>query len=267
MVGAECGVALKKVDSFTDWSRRPLSESQLRYAADDVIYLPRMYEHMKQELERQGRLHWLDPEFAEMCDPARFESDERERYRRLKRVGQLSRKQLAAAREVAAWREVTAQKRNVPRKWVITDEQIVEACKREARTIDELFMVRGMREKLNTRDARTVAGLMKKALESGPQSWPELDRSGRNEPNVDAPLDLMSALVRLRAKENGVAFPTLASHDDLVRMARGYRQGIDLLRGWRRALVGEELIELLEGKLVLSLDGHDLRVTRLDGEE
>ena len=267
LVGAECGVALKKVDSFTDWSRRPLSESQLRYAADDVIYLPRMYEHMKQELERQGRLHWLDPEFAEMCDPARFESDERERYRRLKRVGQLSRKQLAAAREVAAWREVTAQKRNVPRKWVITDEQIVEACKREARTIDELFMVRGMREKLNTRDARTVAGLMKKALESGPQSWPELDRSGRNEPNVDAPLDLMSALVRLRAKENGVAFPTLASHDDLVRMARGYRQGIDLLRGWRRALVGEELIELLEGKLVLSLDGHDLRVTRLDGEE
>ena len=186
LVGAECGVALKKVDSFTDWSRRPLSESQLRYAADDVIYLPRMYEHMKQELERQGRLHWLDPEFAEMCDPARFESDERERYRRLKRVGQLSRKQLAAAREVAAWREVTAQKRNVPRKWVITDEQIVEACKREARTIDDLFMVRGMREKLNTRDARTVAGLMKKALESGSQSWPELDRSGRNEPNVDA---------------------------------------------------------------------------------
>ena len=84
---------------------------------------------------------------------------------------------------------------------------------------------------------------------------------------MDAPLDLMSALVRLRAKENGVAFPTLASHDDLVRMARGYRQGIDLLRGWRRALVGEELIELLEGKLVLSLNGHDLRVTRLDGEE
>ena len=126
------------------------------------------------------------------------------------------------------------------RVWVITDEQIVEACKREARTIDELFMVRGMREKLNTRDARTVAGLAKKALESGPQSWPELDRSGRNEPNVDALLDLMSALVRLRAKENGVAFPTLASHDDLVRMARGYRQGIDLLqagagRSWARS--------------------------------
>ncbi len=84
---------------------------------------------------------------------------------------------------------------------------------------------------------------------------------------MDALLDLMSALVRLRAKENGVAFPTLASHDDLVRMARDIVRALTFSAGWRRALVGEELIELLEGKLVLSLNGHDLRVTRLDGEE
>ena len=267
LVHAVCGVTLKKTDSYTDWSQRPLSDSQIDYAADDVIYLPRVYRKMRSELESKGRLGWLAPDFEEMMNPAKYSEDPRLRYRRLKRVTQLDERQLCAAREFAAWREEEARKRDMPRKWLVSDEQIVEACKREARTIDELFMVRGMREKLNTRDARTVAGLMKKALESGPQSWPELDRSGRNEPNVDAPLDLMSALVRLRAKENGVAFPTLASHDDLVRMARGYRQGIDLLRGWRRALVGEELIELLEGKLVLSLNGHDLRVTRLDGEE
>lgn len=267
LVHAVCGVQLKKIDSFTDWSRRPLSDSQLDYAADDVVYLPRMYNRMRSELERLGRLHWLDPEFEEMSSSERFESDERQRYKRLKRVGQLSRRQLACAREVAAWRELTAQKRDVPRKWVITDEQIVEACKREARTIDELFMVRGMREKLGTRDARTVAALMKSALDAPPSTWPEPDRSGKNEPNVDAPLDLMSALVRLRAKENGVAFPTLASHDDLLRVARGYREGIDLLRGWRRALVGEELLELLDGKLFLSVSGFDLEVRRADGEE
>lgn len=267
LVHAVCGVQLKKIDSFTDWSRRPLSESQLDYAADDVVYLPRMYNRMRSELERLGRLHWLDPEFEEMSSSERFESDERQRYKRLKRVGQLSRRQLACAREVAAWRELTAQKRDVPRKWVITDEQIVEACKREARTIDDLFMVRGMREKLGTRDARAVAALMKSALDAPPSTWPEPDRGGKNEPNVDAPLDLMSALVRLRAKENGVAFPTLASHDDLLRVARGYREGIDLLRGWRRALVGEELLELLDGKLFLSVSGFDLEVRRADGEE
>ena len=82
LVHAVCGVQLKKMDSFTDWSRRPLSASQLDYAADDVVYLPRMYEQMRSELEKLGRLHWLDPEFEEMCDPSRFQSDERERYKR-----------------------------------------------------------------------------------------------------------------------------------------------------------------------------------------
>ena len=264
LVHAECGVSLKKIDSFTDWSRRPLSASQRDYAADDVVYLPRLYAGMRAALEEKGRLHWLDHDFEELSDPARYEANERERFRRLKRVSQLSRRQLSAAREVAAWRELEAQRRDVPRKWVVTDEQIVEACKREARTIDELFMVRGMRERLCTKDARTVVALISSALSAPPDTWPELDRCGKSEPNVDAELDLMSALVRLRAKENGIAFPTLASHDDLARVARGYREGVDLLRGWRRAIVGEELLELLDGRLALSLDG-GLKVERREG--
>ncbi|CAK7002664.1 MAG: Ribonuclease D [Paraeggerthella hongkongensis] len=263
LVGTECGVTLKKIDSFTDWSRRPLSESQLEYAADDVLYLPRMYARMRAQLERKGRLSWLDRDFKEMSDPAKYATDERSRYRRLKRVSQLSRRQLSAAREVAAWRELEAQRRDVPRKWVITDEQIVEACKREARSIDELFMVRGMSDKLSTREARAVVSLMGSALDAPPDSWPDVDRCSKNEPNVDAQVDMMTAVVRLRAKESGVAFPTLASHDDLARVARGYRDNIDLLRGWRRSLVGEELLELLEGKLSLRLDGGDLKVDRI----
>ena len=262
LVHAVCGVTLKKIDSFTDWSSRPLTDSQLEYAADDVVYLPRMYQAMRDELASKGRLTWLDPEFEEMSDPARYAANERERFWRLKRVTQLSRKQLAAAREFAAWRETTAQERNVPRKWVVTDEQIVEACKREARTIDELFMVRGMRDHLTTRDARAVVKLMCAAMDAPAETWPEPDRSSKCEPNVDAQLDLMSALVRLRAKENNVAFQTLASHDDLTRMARGYRTDVDLLRGWRRAIVGEELLALLEGKIALRLDGAELVVER-----
>ncbi|WP_415996836.1 ribonuclease D [Gordonibacter pamelaeae] len=264
LVHAECGVSLKKIDSFTDWSRRPLSASQRDYAADDVVYLPRLYAGMRAALEEKGRLHWLDHDFEELSDPARYEANERERFRRLKRVSQLSRRQLSAAREVAAWRELEAQRRDVPRKWVVTDEQIVEACKREARTIDELFMVRGLSDRLSTKDARAVVSLISSALSAPPDTWPELDRCGKSEPNVDAELDLMSALVRLRAKENGIACPTLASHDDLARVARGYREGVDLLRGWRRAIVGEELLELLDGRLALSLDG-GLKVERREG--
>lgn len=260
LVHAVCGVTLKKTDSFTDWSRRPLSASQLEYAADDVIYLPRVYDYMKKTLEEKGRLSWLEHDFKEMANPAKYTADVRIRYKRLRRVSQLSRRQLAAAREVAAWRELEAQRRNVPRKWVLTDEQIVEACRREPSTIDQLFMVRGMSDRLGTREARAVMSLITSALNAPSDLWPEPDRCGKNEPNVDVQIDLMTALVRLRARENDVAFPTLASHDDLIRVARGYREDVDLLRGWRWEIVGKELIDLLEGRIALSLSDEGLKV-------
>lgn len=261
LVHSLCGVALKKSDSFTDWSRRPLSESQLDYAADDVVYLPRMYRIMVERLEAKGRLAWLDNDFSAMADPANYIVDVRQRFKRLKRVGQLSRRQLSAAREVATWREVTAQQRDLPRKWVLTDEQVIEACRREARTIDELFMVRGVRERLTTRDARAVVAEIVCGLDLPPDQWPELDKPLRSEPNVDAQVDLMEALVRQRAKENDIALQTLASRSELAAVARGYTEDADVLKGWRGAMVGRELNELLEGRLALSLGPEGLVVS------
>lgn len=262
LVHAMCGVTLKKADSYTDWSRRPLSDSQIKYAADDVVYLPRMYEKMRRELEQKGRLAWLEPDFAEMINPRKYDLNERMRWSRLKRASHMSRRQLAAAREVAAWRELTACKRNVPRKWILTDEQIVEACRREPRSVDDLFMVRGIRDRLSTKDARYLVRLIGQGLDSPSDTWPSFETPGRNEPNVDAQVDLMEAIVRLRAKENGVAMPTLASRDDLSSLARGHKD-VDVMRGWRLQLVGNDLMELLEGKISLSLKKGELVITRL----
>lgn len=254
LVSSICGVKLKKTDSFTDWSARPLSKSQLEYAADDVIYLPEIYKKMKKMLAEKGRLGWLEDELAGMSDERTYVTDEQDRYRRLKHFTQLSRRQMAAAREMAAWREIEARKRNVPRKWVLTDEQIVEACKREPRTIDDLFMVRGIRERLTTRDARALIELVVAALDSSPEAWPVVPASGRNEPNVDAEVDILMSVVRIRARENDIAVPMLASHSDLVAIARGHHEGIDLLKGWRREIVGAELVDFLAGRLSLSFE-------------
>ncbi len=254
LVHALCGVKLKKTDSFTDWSVRPLSESQLQYAADDVIYLPQMYAAMKEKLEAKGRLEWLESDFEELSREETYVVDERDRYRKLKHYTQLSRRQMAAAREMSAWREIEARRRNVPRKWVLTDEQIVEACKREPRRIDDLFMVRGVRERLTVKDARTVIELVTSALDSAPDAWPVMPANNRSEPNVDAQVDMLMSVVRLRARENGIAVPTLASHSDLVAIARGHYDDVDILKGWRRELIGNELVELLEGRLGLCID-------------
>ncbi len=262
LVGALCGVRIKKADSFTDWSHRPLSDSQIQYAGEDVVYLPKIYATMKRRLEEKGRLEWLRNDFAELSDPSRYEVDERERFRRLKHVSSLSRCQMAAAREMAAWREAAARERNIPRKWVLSDEQIVEACKREPRTIDDLFMVRGMRERLNVRDARTIISRVASAMNAPASTWPASGNPSKSEPNVDMQVDLMMAIVRMRARENDIAIPTLASHDDLTKIARGYCDDVEILRGWRRELIGAELLDLLNGRIALSVENGSVRVDR-----
>lgn len=260
LVHSICGVRLKKTDSFTDWSARPLSESQIQYAKDDVIYLPKIYHAMVKELEEKNRLDWLQDDFRAMEQESHYREDERLRYRRLKHISQLNRRQMAAAREVAAWREIMARERNTPRKWVLTDEQIVEACKRDPKTIDELFMVRGTRERLSTKDAREVLSLIRSALDSAPDTWPEIHIPSKSEPNVDVQVDMLTAIVRTRARENGIALPTLASHGDLVSIARGHLDDVELLKGWRRELVGEELLDFLNGNVALYMDGDTPRI-------
>lgn len=254
LVLAECGVRLKKADSFTDWSRRPLTESQIEYALDDVVYLPRLYRSLKGKLDKLGRLSWLDPDFAELTDESHYEEDPGVRYKRLKRVNQLSRRQLNVARSLAAWRELSAMKRNIPRKWVLTDEQLVEICKREPRSLDQLFMVRGVSSSLGMSDSRRVLSLCIKALDAPESEWPDLIRPcGKNEPNVDAQVDLLSSVVKLRAREHGIAFAVLASHADLAKIARGHCEDVDVLKGWRRSIVGEDLLAVMRGDLSLCI--------------
>ncbi len=260
LVQAECGVTLQKLDSFTDWSKRPLVKSQLEYAADDVVYLPRVYRSMRDRLEQKGRLSWLEGDFRALVDPKRYEANPYERYLHLKKVNQLNRRQLSAARELAAWREKRAEELDIPRKRVMTDEQVVEACRREARTIDQLFMVRGMHERLSTSSARQVVKCIATGLDAANDTWPQLRHAPKSQRNVDAEVDLMTALARKRAKEYGVAFQTLVSHEDLRALARGQQEGVAVLEGWRYDMIGRELLDLLDGKISLSISNHHLKV-------
>jgi len=262
LVSKICSVTLKKTDSFTDWSKRPLSESQLSYAQDDVRYLPQVYDELVSSLKETNRLHWLDEDFEMLSDPKRYEEDASMRYTKLKRNGHLNRRQLSAAREVGIWREEYAQLHNIPRKWVLTDEQIVEMCRKETANISDLLTIRGVRDRLNTAEARNVAECIKKGLTMPEELLPEIDSRKHNEPNVDSLVDIMLAIARMRAKENNVALQTLASHDALERLARGHRKDNELLHGWRRAMLGNELTMLLEGKLSIHIDENNLVINK-----
>ena len=263
LVSQYCDVNLPKKDSFTDWSQRPLSDSQIHYAADDVKYLPQIYYEMLAQLKKKNRLSWLEETFADLSKKEKYEIDPRVRYKKLKRVNQLNARQQAAAREFAAWRELQAQRLNIPRKWVVSDEQIVEACRREARTLDELYMVRGMKESLKTSEARKVLAALIVGLDCPQSELPDVRPKSKNENNVDVILDVMNALVRMRAREHEIAPQTLAPQAELLKLARGHYDDSELMQGWRYTLVGKDLRTLLEGGFALQIHDGNLEIFSL----
>jgi ribonuclease D len=257
------GVEVDKGDTFTDWAKRPLSETQVAYALNDVTHLVPLYERLLGGLERDERLEWLESDFERLEDPATYENAPGEQWRRLKRVSSLKRRQLAVAREVAAWRETEAQRRDVPKRWVLGDESIVEIARRTPRNAEELFAIRGVPDKLQRSATKGVVEAVQRGLGVPEDELPQLERRRRPPAaDIDGAVDLMVALVRLRAREHGVAMPVLASRDDLERLASGERDAHALLEGWRRDIVGAELLDLLDGRVVLSLDEGVLHVEK-----
>ncbi len=255
------GVTLDKGDTYTDWAKRPLSETQIEYALNDVRYLPEIRRRLLAEMEREGRIEWLAADFARLEDPATYTVVPGELWRRVKRISSLNRRQLAVAREVAAWREREAQRRDVPKRWVIGDESIIEISRRTPKSGDELYTIRGVADKVGRGAQQGLLEAVAAGCAVDDDDLPSLQKRRRPVGDVDGAVDLMVALVRLRAREHGVAMPLMASRDDLERLAAGEKEASPLLEGWRKKMVGDELVALLEGRLELTLKDGSLVVT------
>lgn len=247
------GVELGKAHTFTDWARRPLSEDQIRYALDDVVYMPKAYRVLYERLSTAGRLAWLAEDFERMADPATYEIRPEEQYRRVKRASSLDRRSLAVLREVAAWREREAQQRDVPKRWLVSDESLVELARRAPLTLEALAGVRGLNEQVARRSGEAIIGGVRRGKAVPDDELPRFEKRKRLDGELDELADAMSAIVRVRAKQHGVAPTLFATRDDLERFAGGEREASPLSSGWRHALVGADLEALLDGRIGLSV--------------
>jgi ribonuclease D len=252
-------VRLGKADSFTNWARRPLNDAQLLYAADDVIYLLRLYPRLVEQLTELGRETWLDDDFARKAAPAGLVADPRQQFRRLKRGNSLKARQLAIAREVAAWREEEAMRRNMPKRWLMGDETVVEIAKRAPQTIAALRDIRGVQAG-NVSQLKDILAAVDLGVNCPPADWPAPKTRVKPDYDTTAALDLMGALVHKRAKENRLSSTQLAPRALLETLAATRSEDSPLLQGWRRAMIGEELLALLNGRLRLSLRHGNLEV-------
>ena len=251
LVESYCNVHLPKAESLTDWSKRPLDAEQLKYAEDDVRYLPGIYERMVEELVKLDRLSWLAPEMERLSDPDHVVRPPELAYRHLKRSGSLTRRQLSVARELCAWRDGVASRRDIPRKWVVSDEVIVESCKRFPKSVDALKRIRGT-EQLARRDAEAMVHAIACGLACPPEDYPQVKRKERPTAETESVVDLMYAMLRLISDKSGVATQLIATRDDLLEFVN-HREKSALASSWRYELAGKTLEELLDGQVGLTV--------------
>ena len=253
---------IDKSSRFTDWSRRPLSERQITYALSDVTHLRVVYEKLRRQLDKTGRLSWIAEEMSVLNDPAIYRADPEQAWRRLKPRG-ASPRLLAILKEVAAWRERTAQRIDIPRQRLLRDEQLLEIASHAPKGIEDLAATRGLgRGFAEGWQGREIL----EAVERG-RSLPEADLPTRDKPleQLRAPsavVDLLRTLLRLKADQADVAARLVASADELDRLAAGKRD-IAALKGWRREIFGADAVDLIEGRVALALSGETAKLIPL----
>jgi ribonuclease D len=249
-------IRLPKTASFTRWDARPLTEEQVSYARGDVEHLLPLADDIQERLVARGRLEWAREECVAIAE-ATDERDPDEVWRRLPRASGLDARERAVAQALAGWRERTAAREDRPVGAILRDPTVVELAKRQPAGRRELSQIRGITPDVVRRRGEDVVQAIERGKRAEPIRLEEGDRSPTEA--VDGPtIALAESLVRTRAQEAGLAYELIAARADLSPVVVAARRGqaepdVRTLRGWRRELVGAELLELLAGRRTLGV--------------
>jgi ribonuclease D len=252
LVSSFLNVNLNKAHTRTDWSIRPLSEDQIQYAADDVIYLCKIYRIMCEQLEKLGRSDWLESDFELLKDPELYQLSPENAWFKIRGKNKLTGRQLSIMQSLTEWRERTAQQENKPRSWLLQDDLLLELAKLQPVTVAELAKIRNITDRTVNRYGKVLCELVDVARQQLPKPLNEKDRPAKRSQQQEAVLDVLSAVVRIRADQNSLNPIILATRKDIEDLLFGGEDCV-LLHGWRFNMVGKELQGLLNGELNLSL--------------
>lgn len=257
LVSGFLNINLSKTHTRTDWSQRPLSAEQIQYAADDVIYLAKIYCMMEEQLKKLGRENWLNDDFEQLLNPELYDIPAGKAWLKIRGKNKLTGKQLAIVQVLAEWREEAAKRSNRPKNWIVRDEHIMDMAKLQPTTVQALSKIRGVTDGFVKRSGKKVCELIEMAQDLPPLKVKTKSKSGKKTQKQEAVLDILSGIVRLRADENSLNPIILATRKDLEAFIEG-DEDCALLKSWRYSMVGEELQNVIQGKYVITVDNNDV---------
>jgi len=257
-------IELDKSSRFTDWARRPLTDNQLTYALADVTHLAKLFPMLRDRLEREGRLAWVQDEMNDLTDPANYDVEPENAWKRL-RPRRHTAKYLAVYKAVAAWRERMAQTRDQPRGRILKDEAIDEIATQAPTDADALDRLRSVPKGFSgSRFGPDLVSAIREALKDPEGYAPVIEKTRQQaSPAAGAVVELLKVLLKARAEEANVASKLIATVSDLEQIANDDDADVGALKGWRREAFGEDALKLKRGELALVLDGARVRVVEV----
>jgi ribonuclease D len=250
------GTRLNKGDTLSDWRRRPLSASQVRYAYDDVRYLIPAYERLSAKLEAYTRTDWATEEFTGFVKWTAGEDAAVERWRKVKGGGALNRRELAVLRAVFAWRLGVAERQDRPARSVMRDDVLLEVARRGAKAPDELGSLRGIPPK----EFENVQRAVREANRIPPAELPHKLEAEQDPPQVAVLGSLLTVVLNDVCDRLKLAQSLVCSQQDLKDLVRSRQPGgmmpddSPFRNGWRKEAVLPHLERVLEGGLAVRVN-------------
>ena len=233
-------VEINKDQTRTDWSRRPLSEAQLRYAAEDVLHLPKMFKIMEERLHELGRYEWAVEDSTELCQISLYKPEPADAWQRVKSIPFMPTAQQARARALATWRETRAVASNKPRQWIMGDKALLQLVTENPANEAALGGLGELPASLARSQGRKLINILGAANDAFAQGDMKLQQQTFDVEKEKIVGKKLSKLVRAKAEQLGIAAEVLASKRDINALIRDSAHA-RVLRGWRYEIIGQEL--------------------------
>lgn len=260
LVSSLLNINLSKAHTRADWSLRPLSEGQIQYAAEDVIYLVEIYQKITAQLAKLKRSDWLKDEFSQLVSDSLYQPSPENAWLKIRGWKKLTNKQLVVVQVLAKWREQTAMTENRPRNWLLKDDLLIDLARVQPENQEKMLKIRNLHERTVKRYGQVLCQLINQAKDQQAIKIQNSQHKVKKQDHQEAILDLLSAVVRIRADENSLNPAMLASRKSLESLLLD-RSNSTLIQGWRAVMIGDELIAILDGNKSLSVKASKINIT------
>lgn len=242
LVEDQMDVQLEKSQTRTNWLKRPLTNKQIEYAGDDVLYLIPIYNKLITELKNKNRESWLIEDCASLSsDKTRFYPDMKNCWQRIKGIHKLNNSQFCVAHAISLWREQHAIQKDVTRRKVIPDDVVIQIAILHPENIDQLKKTRSISKWLNNEELISLSAAINKSINTPENEWPELNKN-RPTPEEKKLLNNIQDILNKKSIELGIAQSILCPRKEAEKLINGDRSG-PVLEGWRFDCIGKKLLE------------------------